>query len=97
MSTRKLSSPSRLAEMLSISPHNLSEVINTRLHQNFFDFVNEYRLEQAKREPANSDKTHIKILAITYDAGFNSKSSFYSLFKKHTGLTPSEFRQRALE
>ncbi|HKJ66562.1 MAG TPA: helix-turn-helix transcriptional regulator [bacterium] len=87
----------RLAELLAISPHNLSEVINTRLHQNFFDFVNGYRLEQAKRDLADPDKTHLKILAIAYDAGFNSKSSFYSLFKKHIGMTPSEFRGEASE
>jgi AraC-like DNA-binding protein len=85
---------SHLSEKLSINTHNLSEVINTQFDQNFFDFVNAYRMEQAKRDLADPAKRELKILAIAYDAGFNSKTSFNTLFKKHTGLSPSEFRER---
>ena len=84
----------QLAEMLDISPHNLSEVINTQLHQNFFDFVNEYRLEKVKKDLADPQKQNLKVLAIAFDAGFNSKSSFNALFKKRTNLTPSEYRRQ---
>ncbi|MEJ2051271.1 MAG: helix-turn-helix domain-containing protein [Calditrichota bacterium] len=83
-----------LADRLSISPHNLSEVINTGLGQNFFDFVNHYRVESAKDDLTDPKKQHLKILAVAYEAGFNSKSSFYAIFKKHTGLTPAEYRSR---
>ncbi len=83
-----------LADRLSISPHNLSEVINTGLGQNFFDFVNHYRVEKAKNDLVDQEKQHLKILAVAYEAGFNSKSSFYAIFKKHTGLTPAEYRTR---
>jgi AraC-like DNA-binding protein len=86
-----------LANKLSVSTHNLSEVINTRFNQNFFDFVNAYRVEQAKRDLIDPQKREWKILAIAFETGFNSKTSFNTLFKKHTGLSPSEFRERMNE
>jgi len=86
----------QLAEMLSISSHNLSEIINTQLQQNFFDFVNAYRLEKVKKDLVDPAKSHLTILAIAFDAGFNSKSSFNLIFKKQTNLTPSEYRKRAV-
>ncbi len=85
----------QLADMLFISPHNLSEVINTQLNQNFFDFINFYRVEEVKRDLIDSNKRHLKILSIALDAGFNSKTSFNTIFKKHTGQTPSEYRDQA--
>ena len=84
----------QLADKLDVSPHNLSEVINTRLNLNFFDFVNRYRLEKIKQDLTDPDKKNLKLLAIAFDAGFNSKTAFNTIFKKHTGLTPSEYRQR---
>ena len=86
----------QLADMLSISSHNLSEIINTRLQQNFFDFVNSYRLAKVKKDLADPVKRHLTLLAIAFDAGFNSKSSFNLIFKKQTNLTPSEYRKQAL-
>ena len=86
----------QLAEMLSISPHHLSEIINSKLHQNFFDFVNRYRVEEVKKDLENPDKAHLTVLAIAFDAGFNSKSSFNSIFKRFTNLTPSEYRVQQL-
>ncbi len=82
-----------LAEMLTIPVRQLSQVINDSLKQNFFDLVSSYRVEEAKQmllDPNHRDKT---ILEILYNAGFNSKSSFNNLFKKKTGMTPSEFRK----
>jgi len=86
----------QLAALLGISPHNLSEVINTRLHQNFFDFINHYRLEKVKKDLTDPQKKNLKVLAIAFDAGFNSKSSFNAIFKRHTNLTPSEYRSQFL-
>ena len=83
----------QLSDILSVTPHNLSEVINTRLKQNFFDFINTYRIEQVKTDLKNPDKMHLKVLAIAYDAGFNSKTAFNTIFKKTTGKTPSQYRQ----
>jgi AraC-like DNA-binding protein len=81
-----------LAEHLSVSPHNLSEVINTRLGKNFYDLVNGYRLEEVKQDLTDPAKQHLKILSLAFDAGFNSKATFNTLFKERTGMTPSEFR-----
>ncbi|MFA5835095.1 MAG: helix-turn-helix domain-containing protein [Bacteroidota bacterium] len=85
-----------LSEELSVSPHNLSEVINTKLRKNFYDFVNGYRLEEAKKDLADRSKQHLKILSIAFDAGFNSKATFNTLFKEQTGVTPSEYRKKLL-
>jgi AraC-like DNA-binding protein len=82
-----------LARLLNVSPHNLSQVINMHLEQNFFDFINEYRLEQVKQDMVDPKKSHLTILAIALEAGFNSKSAFNLIFKKHTGLTPSEYKK----
>lgn len=84
----------QLAGRLEISPHNLSEVINTQLQQTFFDFINNYRVEQVKTDLADPQKQQYTFLALALEAGFNSKSSFNSIFKKHTGVTPSEYRKR---
>lgn len=82
-----------LSEKLSIPSWHLSRVINTSFRQNFFNFINNYRIEEAKRlmtEPTNNKRT---ILEILYEVGFNSKSTFNDVFKKQTGMTPSEFKK----
>ena len=83
-----------LAGTLNVSPHNLSEAINTQLQQTFFDFVNQYRVEQVKKDLADPQKQHLTFLALALEAGFNSKSSFNTIFKKHAEMTPSEYRKR---
>lgn len=84
----------QLAAQLSLKPKNLSQVINEKLGQNFFDFVNTYRIEEAKRRLSESNDPKITVLEILYEVGFNSKSSFNTLFKKNTGLTPSDFKKK---
>ncbi|MGD8779678.1 MAG: helix-turn-helix domain-containing protein [Ignavibacteria bacterium] len=83
-----------LSKMLNISPHNLSEIINTRLNQNYYDFVNKYRVEEFKSNLLKEDLKNFKILVIAFESGFKSKSSFNSVFKKITGITPSEYKNR---
>jgi AraC-like DNA-binding protein len=83
----------KLATKLSVSAHHLSQIINERLHQNFFDFVNTCRVEEAKRNLVDPAKKHYSILAIAEEVGFNSKSAFNTAFKKQTHMTPSEFRK----
>jgi len=81
-----------LSERLDTSTHNISEVINTRLNQNFFDFINSYRIERVKKDLLDKSKEHYTLFAIAVDAGFNSKSGFNAIFKRYTGQTPSEYR-----
>ena len=84
-----------LADALSISAHNLTEVINTQLGQNFYDFVNGYRVREVKKRLVDPEYAHLTLLAIGMEAGFNSKSAFNAVFKKHTGMTPSQYRAQA--
>ena len=86
-----------LAENISIHPRYLSQEINDSLQQNFYDFVNSYRIEEAKKmfaDPADNKKT---VLEILYEVGFNSKSVFNNAFKKHTGMTPTQYRNNLLK
>jgi YesN/AraC family two-component response regulator len=84
----------QLSAQLSVKPRMLSQLINETLNQNFFDFVNRYRIEEAKRLLTNPVDKKITVLEVLYEVGFNSKSSFNTLFKKYTGLTPSEFKKQ---
>jgi len=69
-------------------------VINENTGQNFFDFVNRYRIGEAKRMLTDPTDKKITVQEILYVVGFNSKSSFNTLFKKYTGVTPSEFKNK---
>ena len=71
---------------------DLSVLINQDLNQHFFDFVNEYRIKKAMSILGDTTKYHLTVLKILYDVGFNSKSSFNTAFKKHTGTTPTQYR-----
>lgn len=82
----------KLAELLSVSTHQLSYVINTGFQRNFFQYVNEYRIEYAKTLLKDNSKNKLSILGIAYESGFNSKTSFNTTFKKLTNHTPSEFK-----
>jgi len=81
-----------LAHKLNLSPHHLSQIINERRGQNFFDFLNQYRIAEAKKYLTNPEKQNYTILSIALEVGFNNKASFNTAFKKYTGMTPSQFR-----
>jgi AraC-like DNA-binding protein len=84
----------QLAQELEISPKYLSQIINEKLNKNFFDLINSYRIEEAKKMLTEDTEERLTILTILYDTGFNSKSSFNTAFKKHTQLTPSQFKKQ---
>jgi len=83
-----------LSDALKTTPHKLSQVINEQLNCNFFEYVNHYRVEEAKKALSDPNTKDLKIIAIAYDCGFSSKSTFYTAFKKQTSLTPSEFKNQ---
>jgi len=80
----------KLSELLSVSTHHLSYVINTGFEKNFFQYINEFRIDYAKKLLKGNQK--LSILGIAYESGFNSKTSFNTTFKKFTNQTPSEFK-----
>jgi AraC-like DNA-binding protein len=82
----------QLAEEVNILPHYLSRIINEYHHQNFFDFINIYRVDEFKNRINDPHFKSYTLLANAFDCGFNSKSSFNRLFKKVTGFTPSEYK-----
>ena len=83
-----------LAKGLELSSLELSVFLNKQLGKNFFDFINEYRINKAKEMLEDPGKNKFTILEILYDVGFNSKSSFNTAFKKNTGFTPTEYRRK---
>jgi AraC-like DNA-binding protein/uncharacterized Tic20 family protein len=81
-----------IAESLNIPRHYLTQVINEKLNKNFYQFINEYRVEEVKRLLMDKDFKKFTITAIAFESGFNSKSAFNSAFKEITGMTPTEYK-----
>ena len=84
----------KFAKNLSLTPHVVSQVINEQLSCNFNDFVNSYRVEEAKKMLSDNGMKNFTVASIAYDSGFNTLSAFNTAFKKFTGLTPSQFRNK---
>lgn len=83
----------RLSKQVEIPAHFLSQLINERLDRHFIDFVNSYRIEEAQRMLKSPEHEHHTIISIAQDAGFNSKTAFYTAFKRRVGCTPSQYRE----
>ena len=82
-----------VSDDIAIPVRELSLLINHKLEQHFFDFINSYRIQEAMDILQDPLKKDITILEILYEVGFNSKSSFNTAFKKKTGITPTSFRK----
>ncbi|NJO02018.1 MAG: helix-turn-helix transcriptional regulator [Bacteroidia bacterium] len=82
-----------LADRVGLSTHHLSQLLNGEIGKNFFDFVNEYRINEMKEKLTDSACAHLKIEELAFSSGFNSKSVYSTAFKKMTGTTPSQFRK----
>ena len=82
-----------LAARLESTPHKISELLNARLGQTFYDFVNGYRVEDVQRRIASGETRTRNILNLAFDAGFASKSTFNQAFKTRTGQTPSAYKR----
>lgn len=84
---------SQLAKDLNIGRSQLSQLINDGIGDNFYDFINKYRVEQVKKLMTDPRVKHFSMLGIALEAGFKSKSTFNLIFKRFTGLTPTEYRK----
>lgn len=83
-----------LARQINVSRNYLTQVLNEGLGKNYYQYVNGYRVETAKRLLMSEDARSLSILEIAYECGFNSKATFNLAFKRLTGVTPSEYRCR---
>jgi AraC-like DNA-binding protein len=81
----------QLAQQLDIPVHHLSQLLNEHLEQNFFEFINNYRIEEVKKLNADPASSNLTLIGIAMESGFSSKSSFNRIFKQFTGKTPSEY------
>ena len=81
-----------LADKLGIRTHVLSFVLNTHYNENFYTYVNNFRIDYCKALLKNPKKQHLSIEGIALEGGFGSKSTFNTLFKKQTGMTPTQFK-----
>jgi AraC-like DNA-binding protein len=86
-----------LSDALKIPRHYLTQVINEKLNRNFYQFINEYRVEEVKRLLQDPDYRKYTFTTIAFEAGFNSKSSFNSVFKETVGMTPSQYKVKFLD
>lgn len=86
-----------LAERLEIPAHHVSQVLNDHFAKSFYDMVNAHRVKELKRRLSDPQHSAEKILSIGLDCGFSSKSTLNANFKKHTGLTPREYRDQLVK
>lgn len=91
--TNPVLSPLDLQQLSGIKSQYITEVLNVVLGQNFYEFVNAYRVEKLKGLIQNTDQEHKTLLGLGLEAGFNSKSSLNRIFKQFTGQTPSQFKK----
>ena len=85
-----------VSDELEIPRHYLTQVINGMLGKNFYTFINEYRIAEVKKLLVDENYSKFTLTSIAFEAGFNSKSSFNSVFKTATGMTPSQFKDAHL-
>jgi AraC-like DNA-binding protein len=83
----------KLAELFGTTSHRLSYIINTGFNKNFFNFINSYRVEEAKSMLLDPKMEQYSVLGVAFEAGFNSKTSFNKTFKQFTGVTPTDFKK----
>jgi AraC-like DNA-binding protein len=85
---------SDVSDKLGLSTQMISQAINSHNNKNFNDFINEYRMEDIKLQLLKPENANTDILHLAFNSGFNSKATFYRIFKNRAGLTPSQYRKQ---
>ncbi|MFK7772208.1 MAG: helix-turn-helix domain-containing protein [Saprospiraceae bacterium] len=85
-----------LAQLISTTDKKLSTLLNQHMNISFYDFINNCRVAEVKSKIVNSDFENYTLLGIAFDSGFKSKTSFNRIFKKTTGLSPSQYKKQFL-
>jgi ligand-binding sensor domain-containing protein/AraC-like DNA-binding protein len=83
-----------LAEKMSISTHLLSQILNEELNRSFADFINSYRIKEAQKILQSPGGAQKKMTVVALEVGFNTIVAFYNAFKKYTGMTPVQYRNK---
>jgi AraC-like DNA-binding protein len=86
-----------VSENTGIAQKTISAVLNQHLHKSFNEFINEFRVEAFKEKIQQTDMNQFTIAGIAFECGFNSQATFQRTFKQITGMSPSEFRNSALQ
>lgn len=84
----------KVAAMLDMTEHELSSLLHTGMHTSFYDLINGYRIETVKEKLIQPDAIKYTIMSAAYESGFNSRSTFYRIFKEYTGMQPREFIEK---
>lgn len=84
----------KLAQQIDITDKKLSLLLNQYMNTTFYDFINKYRVASVKEKMVSKDFENLTLLGIAYESGFKSKTSFNRIFKKETGVSPSEYKKR---
>ncbi|MCK4761703.1 MAG: helix-turn-helix domain-containing protein [Candidatus Aminicenantes bacterium] len=83
-----------LAKKIKVKQHILSQVLNERMNSNFYAFINDHRIKEAKEILKNPRRANLKMDFLAGEVGFNTKAAFYNSFKKSTGMTPSQYKKK---
>ncbi|MCD6346135.1 MAG: helix-turn-helix transcriptional regulator, partial [Bacteroidales bacterium] len=83
-----------ISRHLKIPKHHITQTINTLTNKNLYTFINEYRVQEFENRIHNTENQNFTILAVAMDCGFNSKSTFNSVYKKITGHTPTDYLKK---
>ncbi len=83
----------KLADLVDTTDKKLSALLNQRMNTTFYDLINKYRVREVKAKLASNDAENLTLLGIAFESGFKSKTSFNRIFKRETGLSPSEYKK----
>lgn len=87
----------QFAKRVGLSSRDASQVINSHYQSNFFEFINKYRVEEAKSILTSPEHRKLTVLDVLHMSGFNSKSAFHRFFKRMTGVSPTQYRKNAIK